>query len=248
MSAARVITATEREWPHSGQELSRVQEWCSAAQLAHRYERCSRTSLLTPTPEFCSPWNRSMAACCPPRRRETMDRRSEDRPVPVRPSVQATQALASARGHQDETNCSSAPPAEHPRICTALGEAGPRHPLPLGEAGLLVRVVLVLGSARLLARARIPLADLPVRASARGRISRALCPDLRRAAPPRGALAAVRGDPRPDRAVRNGDRNRADRASQLGNRAVRRRSRQKWLTPPHQWGDNRPRREDVLPS
>jgi hypothetical protein len=59
--AARRITATEREWPQSGQELSRAQEWCSAAQLAHRYERCSRTSLLMPTSAFCSPWNRSMA-------------------------------------------------------------------------------------------------------------------------------------------------------------------------------------------
>ena len=52
VSAARLITATERERPQSGQELSRAQEWCSAAQLAHRYERCSRTSLLMLTLEF----------------------------------------------------------------------------------------------------------------------------------------------------------------------------------------------------
>jgi hypothetical protein len=46
VSAARLITATEREQPQSGHELSRAQEWCSASQLAHRYERCRRTSLL----------------------------------------------------------------------------------------------------------------------------------------------------------------------------------------------------------
>jgi hypothetical protein len=46
------MTATERERPQSGQVLSRAQELCSAAQLAHRYERCSRTSLLMLTLEF----------------------------------------------------------------------------------------------------------------------------------------------------------------------------------------------------
>ena len=30
-------------------------------QLAHRYERCNRTSLLMPPLECCSWWNRSMA-------------------------------------------------------------------------------------------------------------------------------------------------------------------------------------------
>ena len=51
VSAARLITATERERPQSGQELSRAQEWYSASQLAHRYERCNRTSLLMLTLE-----------------------------------------------------------------------------------------------------------------------------------------------------------------------------------------------------
>jgi len=51
VSAARLITATERERPQSGHELSRAQEWCSASQLAHRYERCNRTSLLMLTLE-----------------------------------------------------------------------------------------------------------------------------------------------------------------------------------------------------
>ena len=49
VSAARLITATERERPQSGHELSRAQEWCSESQLAHRYERCNLTSLLMPT-------------------------------------------------------------------------------------------------------------------------------------------------------------------------------------------------------
>ena len=45
-SAARLITATERERPHFGHELRRAQEWCSAVQPAHLYERCRRISRL----------------------------------------------------------------------------------------------------------------------------------------------------------------------------------------------------------
>src|SRR5262245_24803299 len=121
-------------------------------------------------------------------------------PHPSRVGRRAS-ALASPHGGKREI---AAPPT------------GPGTRLPGGEGRVLRRARGLLGAAVLLARAGLRARDLAVRPRPRARLPRTLRADPVRPDPPRGAMAAVRGDADARRAGRKRDRDRADRAPGLG--------------------------------